>query len=696
MDVAELKFVADTTGLKSGSKELKKLSKNAREAEKETSQLGGAFTRLKSKAAIAGILSSLVSVYTLKQTIEYADTWSLVNSRLKLATETAQEFKDAQNDLFRISQKTRVAFEGTAELYTKLARSTKQLNLSSEQLATITETVNKTLIISGASAQSQSAGILQFTQALSAGVFRGEEFNSVLEQVPRLAMAIARGMGVTMGEFRKLSQEGKITSDVIAKSLLDRSKAVNAEFGMLPVTFSQAMTKMKNSILKTVGELNVKFGITERLAKTIGDIADHIGGIEGPTLKINRETIEADIASIDALIKNLSFGPRAGTDAVEKSIIGLQERRLELSRRLLNQEELFFREKDKQLTIIAEVNEENKKFNEESKRKKEAEAAFNKQLDITALSVRSVISESEILAESWEKASDTLKSKRPIITHIEDLKTFSTGAASAFKTYSDSAMDAASNAKSFFTGMFTTMEQSLTDFVMTGKLEFKDLANSIISDLMRIAIRQQILGPIAQSVGGMFPAGKVETQYFPTQTLYEAPTDIFQPGPMSPTGRSKPSTSKYDLLSEKVKEKSIIERQPVIERELKELSTFENIKEKSITERQPVIERELKELITETHHEKDYLKPMPQTVDVSIPAFHEPPTLQAPNKTEVNIIDQRRGNAPQVETNRTTKSDGTEVISMIIRDAVRDATSSGSFDKTFGVNFGTTRQPRRR
>ena len=48
------------------------------------------------------------------------------------------------------------------------------------------------------------------------------------------------------------------------------------------------------------------------------------------------------------------------------------------------------------------------------------------------------------------------------------------------------------------------MEDALVDFVMTGTLSFKKLANSIIADMARIAIQQSITKPLAGFLGGLF------------------------------------------------------------------------------------------------------------------------------------------------------------------------------------------------
>ena len=54
---------------------------------------------------------------------------------------------------------------------------------------------------------------------------RGEEFNSVMEQSPRLAKAMADGLGVTTGELRKMAGEGQLTSETVIKALQGQSDA---------------------------------------------------------------------------------------------------------------------------------------------------------------------------------------------------------------------------------------------------------------------------------------------------------------------------------------------------------------------------------------------------------------------------------------------------------------------------------------
>lgn len=82
------------------------------------------------------------------------------------------------------------------------------------------------------------------------------------------------------------------------------------------------------------------------------------------------------------------------------------------------------------------------------------------------------------------------------------------GANRAFANYADSAADVAGQTANLFTRAFQGMEDALVSFVMTGKMDFKSLAESIIADLIRIQIRAsmvQLLGG-ASGGGGLFGA----------------------------------------------------------------------------------------------------------------------------------------------------------------------------------------------
>lgn len=88
---------------------------------------------------------------------------------------------------------------------------------------------------------------------------------------------------------------------------------------------------------------------------------------------------------------------------------------------------------------------------------------------------------------------------------------FATGARRALEEYAKSATDVAGQVQDAMSRSLQGLEDSLVDFVTTGKLNFEDLANSILRDLARIAIRQAITAPLAEGLlgAGIFHEGGV-------------------------------------------------------------------------------------------------------------------------------------------------------------------------------------------
>ncbi|MBU3141751.1 tape measure protein [Acinetobacter nosocomialis] len=222
---------------------------------------------------LAGYMAGLV---TVSAAISKMDTYTGLQNRLKLVTSSQVELNKATEDTFRIAQKTYSAWDSVLQVYQRFSDNAKTLNLTMDDTARLTETVSKAVAISGASAAAADAALVQFGQALASGTLRGEELNSVMEQTPALAKAIAQGMGITVGELRTVAAEGKITSQEIVKALRNVEKDVDALFAKTDITIGQSMTLLNNEITKFVGESGKGSGAAQVLAGTIQTLASNL------------------------------------------------------------------------------------------------------------------------------------------------------------------------------------------------------------------------------------------------------------------------------------------------------------------------------------------------------------------------------------------------------------------------------------
>ena len=272
MDVEKIKIAIDTGDLQRAKDMLDKVGNQAQKTDKAVTSLGGSFTSFK------GVVATIATNAVITNLIKMSDTYSSIDSRLKLATSSTKEYVKAQESLFSISQKTRTGLEDTTEFYAKMQLSTKALKVSQDDLLQVTETINKTGIISGGSAESIKAALMQLGQAFGAGKLGGEELNSILEQTPRLARAVADGMNVEVGALKSLAEQGAITSKVLFDAIKSQSNVVDIEFNGMAQTIGQSYKQIENSTLKVVGTFLNASGTTSSLSQSISDLSKSIDG----------------------------------------------------------------------------------------------------------------------------------------------------------------------------------------------------------------------------------------------------------------------------------------------------------------------------------------------------------------------------------------------------------------------------------
>jgi len=96
-----------------------------------------------------------------------------------------------------------------------------------------------------------------------------------------------------------------------------------------------------------------------------------------------------------------------------------------------------------------------------------------------------------------------------VSSRVELERSWAVGAKGALNDYTDNVASAANQSRMLFTNAFKGMEDALVNFVKTGKMDFKSLADSIITDLIRIQIQNSITKPLAKAMesdGGLIGA----------------------------------------------------------------------------------------------------------------------------------------------------------------------------------------------
>lgn len=233
-------------------------------------------------AGLAGLQGFKSMATDLAQT---ADQVNNLQARLKLVTGEGESFSTAWAGVRDVALRTNSALEETGTLFSRLAQAGRDAGQStadaSANALALTETINQAIQLSGAGAQASSAAITQLVQGLQGGVLRGDEFNSIMEQSPRLARALADGLGVTTGELRKMAEAGLLTSETVTTALKGQSETIASEFGKLPLTVGRALQNLSTQWQLYIADTDKATGASATAATAINGLASNLNTIAG-------------------------------------------------------------------------------------------------------------------------------------------------------------------------------------------------------------------------------------------------------------------------------------------------------------------------------------------------------------------------------------------------------------------------------
>lgn len=206
--------------------------------------------------------------------------------RLKALTTQFGEYNQAQASTERIAKTLRIstteATDGFSKLYAALRPTGVTLKETEDAFVGFTAAAR----VSGATSTEASAALLQLKQALGSGVLQGDELRSLREQAPLAAQAIAREMGVTIGEIKKLGSEGKITTDIVLRALATLKEEnlgkLNQQFdtGAQAIKdFQVAAENLGKTLARVFGPTTLR--LLREVTRGIQDITDVIGTMTG-------------------------------------------------------------------------------------------------------------------------------------------------------------------------------------------------------------------------------------------------------------------------------------------------------------------------------------------------------------------------------------------------------------------------------
>lgn len=198
---------------------------------------------------VKNIVATLAAGAGLKALTGLSDKLTSTTARLSFIVDDGGSVDALEQKIMASAQRSRSYYMDTASAIASMGSNARRAFGNNDELIGFMELINKSFVIGGASAEGQSAAMLQLTQAMAAGALRGEELNSILENAPSIARAIESYMGIAEGSIKQYAEEGLVTAEVVKNAMFASADEINAKFESMPTTWAQIATKMQNTAL---------------------------------------------------------------------------------------------------------------------------------------------------------------------------------------------------------------------------------------------------------------------------------------------------------------------------------------------------------------------------------------------------------------------------------------------------------------
>lgn len=264
------------------NRRMNEVEARARSADKNLTRiLGGAGTSMVAafRNSLGAMAPTLAAAFSTAQVVKYADAYTGLQNRLKATGLEGEALKRVEDSLYAAANRNGVSVAATAELYQRAAMARENLGASEEQLLKIVSGTSAALKLQGTSATEASGALMQLGQLLGGNMVQAQEYNSLIDQLPVVLEAVAKGSDRWGGSVNKLTRDvkdGKVTVQDWSAAMLKGFADIEARAGKSTTTVAASLQTLNNQLGKFVGQTDSSLSATQRMAQGIEALANNL------------------------------------------------------------------------------------------------------------------------------------------------------------------------------------------------------------------------------------------------------------------------------------------------------------------------------------------------------------------------------------------------------------------------------------
>lgn len=217
---------------------------------KRVGMLGNVFGKVRGvMRGLSGAIGAIVGFKVISEVTQLINQAQSLSNKLKVVSRDAQHLSKNFALMGEVARSTRSDLDGTITMFQRLTFASSRLGASQEQVAIVTENVNKLMAIQGVQAHEARSVLLQLSQGFQSGKLAGDEFRAISETLPPILDILAKETGRSREELKKLASEGFLKPTLILNALLKETANIDKQFRQTSITLAQGMNLIKTELV---------------------------------------------------------------------------------------------------------------------------------------------------------------------------------------------------------------------------------------------------------------------------------------------------------------------------------------------------------------------------------------------------------------------------------------------------------------
>tara|TARA_Y100000356_G_scaffold51526_1_gene41323 strand:- start:213 stop:2525 length:2313 start_codon:yes stop_codon:yes gene_type:complete len=445
----------------------------------------------------AGVAGVGALVAGAKGAAEFSAQIRRLEVALRGVTKSQTEFAKAQKVITSVSKELNVPIANATQQFTTLTASVIGAGGSVDEAELVFRGVSEAIKATGGDAEDVKSAIRAMSQIFGKGKVSAEELQGQLgERLPGAVTKFAAATGRTLPQLQKDLRDGTVGLNDVMKFVVRLSD-----------DHAEAAREMARSSADAGQRMQVTF---DELKKNVGDILQPLGAEIQDFTEVAVNNLNRFIAKIKEALK---IGDEYELENVERNIKRLEKL---LGERAFTGKGDFFLQ-----TLPGFAQFEALKGLGNTLMSADQRSIFEDQLEAFKLERENILARQKMMDELKSGVSlgmDFGSSGLGLGSNVfggdgksgnvfedpvsQDTENDTKKARDILDKYAQSVKAVNQQIANAFVNTFKKMEDALVDFVMTGTLNFRKFALSIIQEITRIFIRSQIIKPLMSAFGG--------------------------------------------------------------------------------------------------------------------------------------------------------------------------------------------------